>query len=181
MANTGASISQPTEVVATAVAVAVNGDDKGSVTAVVSGGTSPYTYSWSGPDSFFASTDTISNLVPGIYTLTVTDTNQCNSVASSYTVTFQIYQGISPNGDGKNDYWRINGIEGYPNNKVRLFDRFNNLVFETHGYSNETNHWYGQSNHGLFGGELPEGTYFYSVDLGDGKGIKSGFVVLKRH
>ncbi|HTH56848.1 MAG TPA: Ig-like domain-containing protein [Cyclobacteriaceae bacterium] len=94
---------------------------------------------------------------------------------------FRIYQALSPNGDGQNDYWRIDGIEGFPNNLTRVFDRFNNLVFETHGYSNETNNWTGQSNHGLIRGSLPEGTYFYSLDLGDGRGPLSGYVVLKRN
>ena len=94
---------------------------------------------------------------------------------------FRIYQGLSPNGDGKNDYWHIDGIEGFPNNTIRIFDRFNNLVYETRGYSNESNYWTGQSNHGLVRGSLPEGTYFYSVELGDGSGPISGYVVVKRN
>jgi gliding motility-associated-like protein len=92
-----------------------------------------------------------------------------------------VYQGVSPNGDGKNDYWRIDKIEEYPGNTVRIFDRFNNLVYETHGYSNETNNWAGQSNHGVARGILPEDTYFYWVDLGSGSGTYSGYVVLKNH
>ncbi|MBI1769102.1 MAG: tandem-95 repeat protein [Bacteroidetes bacterium] len=94
---------------------------------------------------------------------------------------FKVYQALSPNGDGKNDYWHIDGIEKFPNNTVHIFDRFNNVVFETRGYSNETNNWYGQSNHGLARGSLAEGTYFYSVELGDGRGPISGYVVLKRN
>jgi len=64
---------------------------------------------------------------------------------------------------------------------MRVFDRFNNLVYETRAYSNEANSWTGQSNHGLVRGSLPEGTYFYSLDLGDGRGPLSGYVVLKRN
>ncbi len=93
---------------------------------------------------------------------------------------FKIYQGLSPNNDGQNDYWRIDGIEEFSNNLVRLYDRFNNLVFEITGYNNESNHWKGQANHGLAKSALPEGTYFYSILLGDGSGPIGGYVVLKR-
>ena len=102
-------------------------------------------------------------------------------VVFDVSLRFHIYHGLSPNGDGKNDYWRIDKIDEYPGNTVRIFDRFNNLVFETHNYSNEKNNWTGQSNHGLATGLLPEDTYFYSVNLGGDKGTYSGYVVLKRH
>lgn len=90
------------------------------------------------------------------------------------------YQGITPNGDGDNDYWRIGGIDFYTENKVRVFDRFNNLVFEMTGYNNENKVWKGEANRGLVTGSLPEATYFYNIDLGDGSAPVSGFVVLKR-
>ena len=98
---------------------------------------------------------------------------------------FQIFEALSPNGDGQNDFWRINGIEQDPNNLVRVFDRFNNLVFETKAYTNESNHWTGQSNHGISNAFLPEGTYYYiiSIDLtedSEGERIFSGYMVLKR-
>ena len=95
---------------------------------------------------------------------------------------FKIYQGFSPNGDGNNDYWRIDGIEiaPYKDNFVQVFDRFNNLVFEKRNYNNtEGNSWKGESNHGLVKGGLPEGTYFYHFRLDNGQ-TYSGFVVLKR-
>ncbi|HCM77441.1 MAG TPA: hypothetical protein DIS90_13735 [Cytophagales bacterium] len=91
------------------------------------------------------------------------------------------YQGFTPNGDGNNDYWRIEGIDFYVENKVRIFDRFNNLVFEMFGYNNENKIWRGDANHGIETSGLPEGTYFYNIDLGDGSKPVSGFVVLKRN
>ena len=93
----------------------------------------------------------------------------------------KIYDGVSPNGDNINDYWRIDGIESFPNNLVRVYDRFNNVVFEVSAYSNDNNNWRGQSNHGLVQGTLPEGTYFYTVSLGNGEHAHSGYVVLKRN
>jgi gliding motility-associated-like protein len=93
---------------------------------------------------------------------------------------FRIYTGFSPNGDGINDYWRIDGIEEYPNNKVKVFDRYNNTIFLMSGYNNDENSWKGRPNHGLISGNLPDGTYYYVVDLGDGSGLLSGYVVLKK-
>jgi len=90
------------------------------------------------------------------------------------------YEGFTPNGDGNNDYWRIEGIDFYTNNKVRVFDRFNNLVFEMFGYNNENKIWKGEANNGISTGTLPEATYFYNIDLGDGSGPVKGFIVLKR-
>lgn len=89
------------------------------------------------------------------------------------------YEGLTPNGDGKNDYWQIDGIDYYPTNVVRVFDRFNNKVFEMPGYNNENKVWKGEANNGIGQGGLPEGTYFYNIDLGDGSKPVSGFVVLK--
>jgi gliding motility-associated-like protein len=100
---------------------------------------------------------------------------------------FHIYNAVSPDDNGLNDYWRIDGIEQYPKNLVRIFDRFNNLVYETNGYVNKSagetknNYWHGQSNHGLAKSALPEGTYFYSILLGDGSDPIGGYILLKRN
>ena len=90
------------------------------------------------------------------------------------------YQGVTPNGDGNNDFWRIDGIDFYTENKVSVFDRFNNMVFEVEGYNNENIVWKGEANKGKSGG-LPEGTYFYHINLGDGSAAINGYVVLKRN
>lgn len=50
----------------------------GSIDATILGGTSPYNYSWSGPSSFTASTEDVSNVAVGTYTLQVVDANGCS-------------------------------------------------------------------------------------------------------
>ena len=92
---------------------------------------------------------------------------------------FTVYQAVSPNGDQKNDYWHIEGIDYYPDNHVWLYDRFQNLVYETKGYDNLSNIWVGQANRGLSKGKLPEGTCYYYITLGSEDQSKSGFIVLK--
>jgi len=93
-----------------------------------------------------------------------------------------IYTGISPNGDGLNEAWEIKGIESYPDNKVQLFDRWGNVVFEQEAYTNHVkNTWKGTSNKGLSKGQdLPNGTYYYEISI---KGLDkplSGFVIINR-
>jgi len=97
---------------------------------------------------------------------------------------FKIYNAISPNGDGQNDYWRIDAIESFANNHVRVFDRYNNLVFEMKNYRNNDpqKSFWGESNRGLSSGiKLAEGTYYYVVDVGDGTKPVSGYIMLKRN
>lgn len=56
------------------------GSDDGSIQATVSGGVTPYRYQW----STSVTTDSISHLISGFYSLTVTDANNCTAYASSF-------------------------------------------------------------------------------------------------
>jgi len=95
---------------------------------------------------------------------------------------FRIYNAFSPNGDGRNDVWVIDGIGQFPNNTVQIFNRWGNLVYKVRGYDNTARVWRGQSNEGIILGdkEVPDGSYFYVVDLGDGSEAASGYVVIHR-
>ncbi|MDO3624657.1 cadherin-like beta sandwich domain-containing protein [Mucilaginibacter sp. BT774] len=66
---------------------------------------------------------------------------------------------LTPNGDGKNDYWVIKDIELYPQNNVIVFDKRGKVVYSKRHYDNE---WDGTLN----GHPLAEGTYYFVVDLG---------------
>ena len=91
-----------------------------------------------------------------------------------------IYEGFSPDGDGLNDVWRIRSIENYPNNTVRIFNRWGNLVFEITGYDNQDRAWSSHSTAGLVSGDVPDGTYFYLIDLGNNQAPRSGYVIVNR-
>jgi len=85
-----------------------------------------------------------------------------------------VYNGLSPNGDGKNDAFLIEGIENYPDNQVSIFNRWGNRVLVMDGYKNE---WTGTWTTSTI---LPDGTYFYIIDLGDGSDVLKGFLELRR-
>ncbi len=74
------TITQPAELLANATATdeTANDANDGTATANPTGGESPYLYSWSNGET----TQSINNLAPGSYTVTVTDSNGCTSIES---------------------------------------------------------------------------------------------------
>jgi gliding motility-associated-like protein len=90
-----------------------------------------------------------------------------------------IPNGFSPDLDGINESFVIRGLEGFPNASLSIYNRWGNLVYQKTPYDNL---WDGKSNvDGIFfGSDLPEGTYFYLLDLGDGNKAMNGYVILKR-
>jgi gliding motility-associated-like protein len=84
-----------------------------------------------------------------------------------------IYSGFSPNFDDVNETFTVEGIEQFPGNRMEVFNRYGNLVFEMDEYDNSWDGTY------FDGDELPEGTYFYVFDDGKGR-TYTGYVYLKR-
>ncbi len=80
---------------------------------------------------------------------------------------------FSPNGDGINDLLKVNCIELFPNNTLDIFDRYGNSVFSARGYDNS---WDGRGKNG----DLPKGTYYYILDLGEGQEVRKGWIQIIR-
>jgi gliding motility-associated-like protein len=155
-------------------------ENKGSITVTVSGGTAAYSYLWSNKST----ASEISDLAAGNYVLTVTDNNGCLktltlAITDSNCETVVIHDGISPNGDGINDTWVIEGLQHYPGNTVQVFDKWGSEVFSETNYKND---WSGTNKNSL----LPDGTYYYLVKLnadnsaGGGKNAYTGSLMIKR-
>ena len=89
-----------------------------------------------------------------------------------------IPQGLSPNGDGFNDFFNIEGLYNvFLNHKLLIYNRYGSLVF----VGNNDKKWDGTSNHGIFSNSkrLPTGTYFYVLYLNeDNYSSKTGWVYL---
>ena len=80
-----------------------------------------------------------------------------------------IYNGVSADGDGHNDYFKIDGIEYYPKNNLKIFNRWGVLVYEKDGYSNEApfdGHSNGRATISA-DSKLPQGTYYYILEYED--------------
>ena len=106
----------------------------------------------------------------GITQLTYTITVHRTDPASVYATNI-----LSPNGDGKNDYWVVKDILSYPNNTVTVYDRAGRIVFSKHTYTND---WDGT----FKGAPLAEGTYYYLINLGIDEGtVLKGFITIVRN
>ncbi|AOW10815.1 DUF7507 domain-containing protein [Flavobacterium gilvum] len=101
--------------------------------------------------------------------------------------TLEVFNAVSPDGDGLNDIFRIRGIECYPKNSVQVFNRWGVKVYEAEGYNNDTVAFKGYSEGRVTVNKsegLPTGTYFYVIKYEDfsGAGIdKSGYLNISRN
>jgi gliding motility-associated-like protein len=124
------------------------------------------------PNSGFCGTDN--------FTYNLCDQNGlCTSASANIIVTCDstvtTTTGFSPNGDGVNDNWVIQGIET-TQNTVTVFDRWGNQVISFTNYNNTNTAWDGKNSNGV---ELPAGTYFYSIDIPNEKS-KKGWVEITK-
>jgi len=161
--DNGASASSP---------VIITNPRSGS--ASVSGSIITYT-----PNAGFTGTDSL------VYQIC---DNVCANICKTATVYFRVEKevviivpgGVSPNGDGKNDFLDIKGIELFPDNELLIYNRWGDLVFEAKPYKND---WKGQSINAalrVVGDEVTDGTYYYILKLNpQDKGI-TGFTELRR-
>ncbi len=161
-------------------------------TSVASGTVSPPIALAVGPNTVSLVVTAQNGTTTKTYTITVTRAaGPVNSLDGEISVTkptetpsleddvILVHQGVSPNGDGVNDFLVIDGIQAYPDNKVTIINRNGQLIYEAKGYDNSSKLFDGHSNkNGQM--QLP-GTYFYALDY-TVKGItkhKTGFIVLK--
>lgn len=101
---------------------------------------------------------------PGNYRVTLYAMNSAGCIDSFsrefYTVLpdkiLVIPNAFSPNGDGTNDRWDINGLRGYPDCTIEIFNRWGQPVFYNRGY---TAPWDGTYK----GSALPVATYYYVI------------------
>ena len=154
-----------------------------SVTLNATGGTS---YAWS-PATNISFTNvpnpTVNPTQNTTYSVVITNQYGCSTTLSVdvnvMCDSLLIPTGFSPNDDGVNDGYVIDGIGNYPGNKIWVYNRWGNLVFKTENYQN---YWDGVCNVSgvYFGEKLPSGTYFYILDLNDGNKPKSGYLIIRR-
>ena len=145
-------------------------------TAVVNlDGTIEYT-----PNTGFVGTDRL------VYTLC--NAGGCATATVNIEVTNKLiaYNGVSVNGSDKNNHFHIAGIEAYPDNTVRIYNRWGVKVWETQSYDNVRNVFKGISNGRVTveaADKLPQGTYYYIIEYVDENNQKQtmvGWLYLKK-
>ena len=123
----------------------------------------------------------------GKFNVTVTNTTsyfitQINGSCESSRAQVNVSVGLSalgianaftPNGDGINDYWKINNIENYPQALVQIFTRYGDKIFESRGYSIPFDGTYK-------GQQLPAGVYYFIINLNSNCSLLSGSLTIIR-
>jgi gliding motility-associated-like protein len=136
----------------------------GVVAAIgTAGSTEDWTYAWSpaGDVAFpeLAATSTEALFETTTFVLEATTSEGCSAydtVVVDVLQTLDIPSGFSPNGDGTNDFWNLNGLEQYPSAEITVFNRWGDVLF-TQGATDGP--WDGNLN----GIAVPIGTYYYHI------------------
>ncbi len=146
----------------------------GSIYLTADGGSLSYNYTWSnGYNSYY-----IENLSEGVYTVTVSDINDCKHIK---TITLSAKNracinppnAFSPNDDGTNDTWEIKNIENYPGASFEIYNKWGELIYKCEG---DCESWNGK----FRGKPLPVDSYHYFIYLNNGqKPIVGSVTIIK--
>jgi gliding motility-associated-like protein len=157
-----------------------------AIDLTVTGGStaSEYHYVWIGPNDYSATTEDIAGILPGVYTATITDFNDCSITVSMLVrpkneICLTIPEAFSPNGDLINDTWDIAAYNEnielsdlYPDLVIKIYNRWGQKLWESEpGYPEP---WDGRSN----GVNLPIDSYHYTIDLGNGSRLLIGNITI---
>ncbi|MDL5510971.1 T9SS type B sorting domain-containing protein [Arenibacter sp. M-2] len=118
----------------------------------------------------YQNANVFNNTEGGLYTLYVRERNNCGIATLAY-IHLVIPKFFTPNGDGINDLFKINGLEKFNFSKMSLFDRYGNLIKTS---LNSPFEWDGTFN----GKSLPASDYWFQITINDT--IKKGHFTLKR-
>lgn len=143
-----------------------------TVTVSAMGGSVPYQYSINNGLSW---TDNyiFEKMPGGLYDLLVRSKYGCVSSSKFFGV-LGVPNFISPNGDGKNDYWEIRGLEAYPKANVKIFDRYGKIFLDRQLGSGFR--WDGTYS----GRPVTSGEYWYIITFEDGRKL-SGHISVRNY
>jgi gliding motility-associated-like protein len=112
--------------------------------------------------------------ITGTSTYTVTATDECGQTATTSVLfivdcEINVPNVFTPNNDGNNDSWYIEGIQ-YTTNTMKVFNRWGQVVYETNNYRNN---WKAI--------DIPDGTYFYEIIVDRHEKPYTGHVTILRN
>ncbi|AZA55121.1 T9SS type B sorting domain-containing protein [Chryseobacterium sp. G0201] len=129
-------------------------------------------YEYSLDNFIWQDSNVFNNLTIGEYKVYVRTKGGCIIGEKNFSI-FNIPNAITPNGDGRNDKWKIVGLENYPGTEINLYDRRGLPVFKEI-ISKKSFEWDGKLN----GTPLPTGNYWYTIKVSDGR-IYTGWLLIK--
>jgi gliding motility-associated-like protein len=140
------------------------------------------TYTWNTGSISQSISQTPPNSTPISFTVDGVDASGCRStVSKTFDISNQcsliVWNGVTPNGDGLNDFFFLENIEQYPGNRVQIFNRWGQLLETVEDYNNTSRKWDGTSTTNF---PVPSGTYYYTIDLKNGSALLKGYIELTK-
>jgi len=130
-------------------------------------------YNW---DGVAGTEPSLEVMAPGVHTLEVVDANGCKATGSYVVVAYcpplLPPNAFSPNGDGLNDVWKVEGLEEHPETVVKIYNRFGGLVYEQRGSKQV---WDGR----LDGTDVPVGIYYFVVSNTQNKAMTGSLALIR--
>jgi gliding motility-associated-like protein len=140
-----------------------------------------FSYTWLRDGQILAgqSAQDIADPLPGLYNVIIGNAFGCTAMSDTVRVHDGntgdfVSGGFSPNGDGLNETFFVEGIGRYPEITLRVLNRWGDQVYLARPYRND---WNGSN---ASGGDLPVGDYFYILDFGAGRETLQGTVTISR-
>ena len=136
-------------------------------------GNGDYVYALDDQNGYYQAENRFLNVPSGIHTVYIKDQNGCGTALKEVAV-FGIPAFFTPNQDGHNDYWNIEGVNATSNSNsiIQIFDRYGKLLKQINPMD--------QGWDGIYlGAQMPADDYWYVVKLEDRR-IFKGHFALKR-
>ncbi|WP_073081744.1 T9SS type B sorting domain-containing protein [Winogradskyella jejuensis] len=170
--NTRDIIVVPSEI-AQIDAVDVIGSDTINTITIDASGVGDYEYALDDENGPYQDENVFNNILPGFHTVFVRDKNGCGIDSEIFSV-LGFPKFFTPNGDGQNDFWQLDGInfQLYPDLEITIYDRFGKLMTRQNANSSG---WDGNYNGSL----MPNSDYWFTAEFGDGRTF-TGHFALKR-
>lgn len=150
------------------------GNNDGLIRVFASGGVAPYTFLIG---NFVLDEGLLTGLYQGEYMIYVRDSNDCEvnlgkiELVDPYIECIKIPNVFTPNGDGINDTWIIEGLDIFPGHILYVYNRWGQLLYRG---ENGSDPWDGKYE----GKNLPAGSYVYVLDLRNGHKVYKGVVTI---
>lgn len=112
------------------------------------------------------------NVIPGIHTLYIRDKNGCGTAEIEISI-IGYPNFFTPNDDGYNDTWQVQGVSFQPKSNIYIYDKFGKLLAQLDA---QDEGWYGLYK----GNPLPSADYWYRVQLQDGRIHTGHFSLIRR-
>jgi gliding motility-associated-like protein len=135
-------------------------------------GEGDYEYSLDNEEGPYQDHNVFNNVLAGNHTIYIRDINGCGMISEEVSVIGYI-RFFTPNGDGYNDNWQVQGVSLQPNSEILIFDRFGKVLakIDPNGEG-----WDGRYN-GIL---MPESDYWFLVKLDDGRTRRGHFSLIRK-